>query len=343
MFTHPLKSTKPTIKKKNFLQRLKPINLEEEKQKFLFDPSYNPQFEYEDPVKAEELLNYHSVSDDYLTLAYNILDHVKKEYRNEQDFIKSQSGKKISQEETLETINNFISDNKVQSYIEVKLSSKYNSRTSLKRQDQFFTLQIRLPITYREKNIYGMLYHEIGTHLFRWINEFKQPWYLKRNEYGLSSSFTQTEEGIASVHGQLPRNNYLLWAPAILYVASYEASQHSFNDLNKILKPYISDPNLRWKYCYRAKRGVKDTSTNLAFTKSQTYLKGTIKTLSWLINNNYAIEKLYTGKISLSDLDTANKIAINKQLILPHFIQDKKSYKQKINELIAINKLKKHL
>lgn len=69
-----------------------------------------------------------------------------------------------------------------------------------------------------------------------------------------------TEEGLASIHSVLFRKDPTLWRAALLYYTVYQASHMSFSQLFHNLGRFVQDPNTRWDYCVRAKRGQTDTA-----------------------------------------------------------------------------------
>lgn len=105
------------------------------------------------------------------------------------------------------------------------------------------------------------LWYVTGTHHLRSVNNRYQPWSncKVRKDMGLRS-MNPTEEGLASLHSVLFRKDPCLWRAAVLYYTVYKASQMSLKELFKDLGQYVQDPNVRWDYCIRAKRGQTDTS-----------------------------------------------------------------------------------
>lgn len=104
-------------------------------------------------------------------------------------------------------------------------------------------------------------FFSIGTHYFRGINNLQQPWnsWTGRKKHELKPN-NPTEEGLASIHSVLFRKDPFLWRAALLYYTVYRASQMSFCELFRDIGKFVKDPNTRWDYCVRAKRGWTDTS-----------------------------------------------------------------------------------
>lgn len=100
-----------------------------------------------------------------------------------------------------------------------------------------------------------------GTHYFRGINNCHQPWSssVGRKKHNLKP-LNPTEEGLASIHSVLFRKDPTLWRAALLYYTVYQASHMSFSQLFHDLGRFVQDPNTRWDYCVRAKRGQTDTA-----------------------------------------------------------------------------------
>lgn len=330
-------SSSPPVKQ-SFLEKIRPTNLEQEKQKFLFDPNYNPQFEYAERIDAQKLLRHGDVSEEYITAAVRILDTVLAQYGGESNYLTSEKGEKLNREQSVAVIQDFLRQNRLEDMIHLSFSRHYSARTSLKRIGTNFVLQLRTPVEYREKSLQGMLHHEIGTHFFRWMNEMEQPWFQYRSDFGLHRDYLVTEEGLAVLNNKLAQDRPYLWSQALNYFLVYEGARSSFAELNRKLKKYVDDPQRRWAYCFKVKRGVEDTATDLVFSKSQIYFQGAILVLRWLVKNDYEVDQLYLGKVSLSDLPTAQKKATHSP-VLPAFLHSRQFFVEKINEIIDINKL----
>ncbi len=324
-------------KKKNpsTITKINPINKEEEKRKFFFDPKYNPQFEYAyDFVEEEVVTKYGNVSNTLLKKAVHILDTVIQKYTNESSYLKQTEGELMERAEVERVVQDYLQNIGLRKKVSVRFSRSFIARTST----DALTLKVRLPIEYRKKTFLSVLDHEIGTHVLRWLNEKNQPWCKNRREYNLSR-FLETEEGLATIHQYIRTENKYLWLRALSYYAVYYGSQLSFSDLYKKLSVYIDDPERCWRRCLRVKRGIKDTSKPLAFSKDQLYFSGVIKVIDWLEKNDYNTEKLYWGKIALEDIERAYNISSDFEPQLPVFLQNKKVYIQQIREVKKLNKL----
>lgn len=100
-----------------------------------------------------------------------------------------------------------------------------------------------------------------GTHYLRGVNNNLQPWATAegRKRFGLKPA-NPTEEGLASLHSVLLRRQPYLWRAALLYYTVYHATSMSFSRLFAHIARFVQDPDVRWEYCLRAKRGQTDTS-----------------------------------------------------------------------------------
>lgn len=313
-------------------------NMEVERRKFLFDPFYNPQFIYQDEVPAEKLARHGVVSDEHLETATNILDMVIKKYTTEENFIGTSEGATITREQTEKSIQAYLQMSGLEKRVKVWFSPDYIARTAVLFEDGTFNLKVRLPIDYREKNLIPILNHEVGTHIFRWLNEERQPWHKSRGSFDWRD-FTETEEGLAVLHYSIAHPEPYLWIQSLYYFAAYHAQFLSFADLSQKLRPYVANLERRWKICLRVKRGYTDTSQPGAYTKDKVYLAGAIKVARWLSEHDYDVAKLYVGKIAVEDIERAWSYAQEHDPILPQFIDSKKTYAAAIEQVVKQNKL----
>lgn len=316
------------------ISKINPANKEEEKKKFLFDPLYNPQFEYEYEFSQEEYERFGAITDQFLDVSKHILDSVIKKYGSEDNFLEEAEGEIITKDEVESIIAQYLKENEIESVLKVNFTRNAVSRTSIDQDN----LYIRLPIDYRKKTFIGVLHHEIGTHYFRTLNERRSPWYEKRAEFHMRPK-TQSEEGLAMLNQMIVHPDPYFWLTALYYYASWIGNQASFADLNKELQKYVEDPERRWKVCLRIKRGIKDTSLPGAFSRNQQYLVGVIKVLHYLEQHEYNPEPLYAGKIDVQDVERARDLSPGRDYLLPKFIKDmpREEYKKGIQRIKKLN------
>lgn len=320
---------------KSFLQKLQPINIDQEKDKFFFDQLYNPQFQYEDFIGEEELYTYGAVSHEYLNKAEHIIQQVLKKYETESSYFEQTGGRVLTRQEVDEIIGEYLEKYHLETEIQSVFSQEFTSRTSVWKNQ----LRIRLPIQYREDTIQGMLHHEVGTHYFRRLNEIQQPWYRKHKSFGLNS-YLSTEEGLATLHSKINASEKHLWSAALSYYIVCQAEKLSFSELWEDLKKFVDDGDRRWKYCVKAKRGIMDTSRPGAFSRGQLYFVGVVKVVEWLETHSFDARRLYIGKVALEDLEKVEKIQSNIHLRMPTFLtSEHEQYKKQMREIVKCNAL----
>ncbi|TWW65943.1 hypothetical protein D4764_21G0008430 [Takifugu flavidus] len=222
--------------------------------------------------------------------------------------------------------------------IVVQVTDDLLSRASMTVVNSRPTLTINTS-TAREHWLEGMLRHEIGTHYFRGINNCQQPWSRSegRKKHSLKP-LNPTEEGLASIHSVLLRKDPSLWRAALLYYTVYQASHMSFTQLFNDLGRFVQDPNTRWDYCVRAKRGQSDTAQPGCFSKDQVYLDGILKILRYRDKINFPL-LMALGKVSYEDVERLKPLAHMENVRIPHFMQDQARYSQQLAKIMAVNQL----
>ncbi|XP_030268725.1 uncharacterized protein KIAA0895 isoform X3 [Sparus aurata] len=222
--------------------------------------------------------------------------------------------------------------------IVVQVTDDLLSRASMTVVNSRPTLTINVS-TAREHWLEGMLRHEIGTHYFRGINNCHQLWSssVGRKKHNLKP-LNPTEEGLASIHSVLFRKDPTLWRAALLYYTVYQASHMSFSQLFHNLGRFVQDPNTRWDYCVRAKRGQIDTAQPGCFSKDQVYLDGILKILRYRDKINFPL-LMALGKVSFEDVDRLRALAQMENVRIPHFMQDQARYAEQLTKIMAVNQL----
>jgi len=317
----------------NILSKLSPINLFEEKKKFFADPSYNPQFIYEDEVSEDQLLSYGVPTSHYLKLAKRI---VKQAFdgKSESD-LEKERGKELTREEVTEKIKLFLQMHDLENRFGIIWSSSFVARTSINAT----TIKLRLPVKFREQDLLGMLYHEIGTHGLRRINYEQQPWYKKKNKYGFSSHL-KTEEGLASLHSLIPLKNKLSYTSALRYLSIKQAQESSFVDTYQFINKYIKDPDRCFTSTFRTKRGMTDTKNPGGYTKDLVYFEGLVDVWQYLSKNDFQIDHLYFGRLAKEDVEKAIEMNSEFEPLLPSFyVTNKEKYKKEMIKIGQDNML----
>lgn len=315
----------------SLIQRVTPVNLLSEREKFFSDNSYNPQFEYEEPADDDELYKYGTPSPEYLKLAENI---VRNAYANASETqLRSTLGPPISQQEVEKRITDFLILHSLEKRYELVWSQTFISRTTISAN----TIKLRLPSDFRHQDLNGMLYHEIGTHALRQVNYEEQPWFKQKKQFGFRS-YLKTEEGLATIHDLLPKSDVLAHSKALNYLATEAAQRYSFSELWEYLTPYIDNLDRRWTMVLRKKRGLTDTSQPGGFTKDLVYFEGFVDMLRWLREYSYDLRGLYYGKIAHEDVARARMHNPQFIPVLPSFYEtDPAAYARRIDEIAQIN------
>ncbi|KAI4871775.1 hypothetical protein NFI96_014708, partial [Prochilodus magdalenae] len=331
------------VKKLCILTAIKPSNVESEKTRFFkSDFTYNPQFQYSNPVSLQVLEKHSNASDRFLTQAVRIMELALQKYGSYEKFEQATGGNLLTKSRIWSHVKKYMEKEGCVGEIVVHLTDDLLSRASMTVVNGRPTLTINIS-TAREQWLEGMLRHEIGTHYFRGINNSQQPWSsgAGRKKLGLRP-LNPTEEGLASIHSVLFRRDPTLWRAALLYYTVYQASRMSFSKLFHDLGRFVHDPNTRWDYCVRAKRGQTDTSqpgsTVGCFSKDQVYLDGILKILRHREKINFQLLTAL-GKVSYEDVERLKGLGVMEHVRIPHFLQDQSRYSEQLQKIMEVNQL----
>ncbi|CAN2389635.1 DUF1704 [Pristimantis euphronides] len=329
----------PSGKKCCILNAIKPGNVEKERIKF-FKSAFtcNPQFEYANPALPNVLAKHSHASDRFLKQAVNIMLKALEKYGNYEKFEQATGGCLLPKSRIWHQVRKYMEKEGCVGEIVVHLTDDLLSRASMTVVNGRPTLTINIS-TAREQWLEGMLRHEIGTHYFRGMNNNQQPWNssVGRKKYGLKP-INPTEEGLASIHSVLFRKDPFLWRAALLYYTVHQASHMSFSELFQDVGRFVKDPNTRWDYCVRAKRGCTDTSQPGCFNKDQVYLDGILR----ILRHRETIDfRLLTamGKVSYEDIERLKDLAVLQNARVPQFLQDKDRYVEYLEKIMQVNDL----
>ncbi|CAN9504157.1 unnamed protein product [Ophioblennius macclurei] len=321
------------------LSAIKPSNVAKEKAKFFkSDFSYNPQFEYSSPVSPSVLARHSNASDRFLTQAVNIMELALDRYGSYEKFEQVTGGNLLTRSRIWHNVKKYMEKEGCVGEIVVQVTDDLLSRASMTVVNSRPTLTINSS-TAREHWLEGMLRHEIGTHYFRGINNCQQPWSSSQGRKKLNlKPLNPTEEGLASIHSVLFRKDPTLWRAALLYYTVYQAGHMSFSQLFHSLGHFVQDPNTRWDYCVRAKRGQSDTAQPGCFSKDQVYLDGVLKILRYRDKINFPL-LMALGKVSFEDVERLKAEAQMESTRIPHFMQDQTTYAEQLAKIMAVNQL----
>ncbi|XP_062301889.1 putative tyrosine carboxypeptidase MATCAP2 [Osmerus eperlanus] len=328
-----------STKKLCILTAIKPSNVEKEKAKFFKSGyTYNPQFEYSNPLSPLVLARHNNASDRFLAQAVRIMEMALQKYGNYEKFEQATGGNLLTKSRIWYSVKKYMEKEGCMGEIVVHMTDDLLSRASMTVVNSRPTLTINIS-TAREHWLEGMLRHEIGTHYFRGINNSQQPWStsLGRKKFCLKP-LNPTEEGLASIHSVLYRKDPTLWRAALLYYTVYQASTMSFSQLFSNLGRFVLDPGTRWDYCVRAKRGQTDTSQPGCFSKDQVYLDGILKILRHREKIDFPL-LMALGKVSFEDVDRLKFLGQTEHVRIPHFLQDQVSYAEQLEKIMEVNRL----
>ncbi|XP_016414366.1 uncharacterized protein KIAA0895-like [Sinocyclocheilus rhinocerous] len=100
----------------------------------------------------------------------------------------------------------------------------------------------------------------------------------------------------------------------------------------------LHDPNTRWDYCVRAKRGQTDTALPGCFSKDQVYLDGILKILRHRDKIDFQL-LMALGKVSYEDVERLKSLALMEHVRIPHFLQDQARYTEQLHKIMEVNQL----
>lgn len=177
---------------------------------------------------------------------------------------------------------------------------------------------VRADATFSDKSVKRLLVHEIGTHVFRYINGERQP--LKMLKLGLIG-YLDTEEGLATYHEKKfdVQDITALRTYALRVIAANLSLAHGFYDIFSSLSQYNSDMDQIFDIVTRAKRGFKDTKQIGGHLKDQVYLKGFIDVSHHLSHYPKDYTLIMCGKVSLAMLPELRELEKNHLLVQPQF------------------------
>ena len=165
-------------------------------------------------------------------------------------------------------------------------------------------ISINMGYHFSESDIKRLCVHEIGTHVLRSANGNRRddPIY----EYG-TSGVMATEEGLAVFNED--KANLLSLHTIKLYAARYLCALHlhekSLYELTIMIKDFIGI-NQAIYVASRMKVGLRDTSEYGGFYKDFIYLQGYFDIKNAVQSDPFIYEKLYYGRIALSDVERLN-------------------------------------
>ncbi len=315
------------------LSDLKPINLEQEKQKFFSSNTYNPQFKYKKDIDIT-LLDYENFIPDKNKIIY--AKTIIEKYRNQNvKEIKSQTF--LSKQKVIYITKKFLEQNNIKDLVDFEFK-KINSRALLKNKKH---LIFRDPPKFKSKaSLLSSLYHEIGTHFFRHYNHslhdltIDQKKLLNKNITKLD--ILKTSEGIAVINATLIKENKLFLYSSIYFLGYFKALKSDFRQTYNFIFSILKNRDISFKLATRLKRGLTDTSKPWAFKKDTVYFEGICEVYNFLKNNDFNMSLLYVGKVSIKNYKILWSFDPNFKPKLPTFIKQA-NYKQELKNIFKLN------
>lgn len=303
----------------SLLADVTPHNLVSERERFFSSDnfSYNPQFTYYRAFTQDELQKWGNPSKELADGVEKILSDIPERT----DFV---SENPLAQHDIERILASFFETVGIENELQILFSPDFISRCKLGPGKIMF----RQPITYTKSAFMGTIYHEIGTHYLRRLNNVDQPWTRK---FRPDISFRETEEGLATLHTYLGTNQPSFFSTYTSYLGLYYAHTLPFNQaFQKVIALNVRQDRA-WQLVLRGKRGIEDTSQPIGgLSKDVSYLHGALSLWQWLRDKTNNPEDLYLGRIGLQELDQRKAEARTDHVYLPPFLENKDEYRQRI-------------
>lgn len=304
---------------------LKPLNLEEEKQKFFQNFSYNPQFVYVRDFSQEELLKYGTPRKKYYNHAIKMLDKYGIFYKKD---VQNLSPQEIENQIQL------IFQKLKTPPIKISFMPKQISRVLIKDGEIMFKSNIAI----NQDQLISILNHEIQTHFLRKWNDTLHN--LDSNTDN-NVDFRLTEEGLANLHSFIERKDKIIKKSFLTYMATYCAQENSFSKVFSLLKSMGQKDDIAWNITVKQKRGLNDTSQPGGFSKDLVYFEGIVKIWQWMMDAHNDPRDLYLGRIGLADI-TKTKLKIKDvKTVFPTFMLNLHQYMKNVIEIGKVNEFEK--
>ena len=242
------------------LRDLIPTNLQQEKRKFFFDTSYNPQFTYVREFHQQEWDKYGLPKKTYFDHALKMIEDYGVPQPVQPPF--------CTPEEVEREVTELFARLELP-VLPVKFSNKFPSQVSITAKE----LRFRTPMKYGLESLRNKLNHEIQTHYLRKHNQQLQTWDLG-SEKVRPRNFRLTEEGLANLHSHVGRDDGILRKTYLNYFAAYQAQNSSFSELFHQLLGFGLSEKFAWNLTFKQKRGLTDTSQPGGFSKNNLFRLG---------------------------------------------------------------------
>lgn len=337
------------------LYHLKPVNLEEERNLFMKDHSYNPQFVYPefmfDPLHLREKLRKTSkkIGDSVLSelfkgklleidLKIKLLESIGTDsftgnsivlFGEPDESLKRQAQKKLDQKPKHFTRSKMLSSEEIIYEFERSFKEYGLEQWKVKLKKNMVAvvmagkrnaLMMREGVRFSENRLRMVVAHEIETHILTAENG-------KSQNYGLFNrgfaNYLQTQEGLAIWNQEqvATLESEKTYRPAALVFVVAFAMKHDFADTVDYCRKLGMTVSRAFQTTVKVKRGLEDTSKKGAFTKDIVYFKG-YQEIKSFVEKGGNLKDLYYGKYSLDDLELIKQVPyLVEPRLLPSFLQ----------------------
>ncbi len=170
---------------------------------------------------------------------------------------------------------------------------------------------------FSENDIKSLLAHEIGVHVLRTMNGYRQHYEVFSSD--ALPGYLPTEEGLAMINeqraGALGSNRLRRFAGRV--IAASLALKGSFREVHTELAKFFT-PRDAFALTVRVKRGLHDTSAVGGFIKDHVYLQGKLE-LDEFVAHGGTLTPLYAGKIGLEHIGLVEQGILLPPVYLPKF------------------------
>ncbi|KAK3096593.1 hypothetical protein FSP39_001549 [Pinctada imbricata] len=333
-----------------------PLNLEEQKEKFLKHGKL-PKFVLKG--SEEEIENLYQkacnqIRFDLFGEAEHILKVIKEKYGDGENYLDAMYGERISKEQATEVLTKYLVENNLDGAMSIIWCNDLVSSAKMmwigphakanKPESRTYSFWIKDNldnIFIRDYGIRCLADHEIGTHFFRSFNDGLQPWYSDRKRFNLrglgSLEELRTEEGLAAINTILNAKAHYLWGPALQYYSACKSAEMTFKQLYDHLSMYIKNTDYRWRLCMRVKRGLIDPNDLGGYGKDQCYFEGAVEILRNLDEIDFQL--LMSGKMCVDELNRCKRLSRTDCVKLPAFMRNETKYKKQLRAISTLNGL----
>jgi len=327
------------------VEKLKPLNLTQELDKFAKDSSYNPQFVYsthEELIyqKQNELLSIlcddsavGRLFEDKKAELFNMLNIIQnignpelkffytkyikeptyQEFKYAKKLLTLKAKKhtaKLEQSEIISEIKKTLEEYNLKDW-KVQIKQSMIGNFSVNKSNKIF---IKAGCKLSPLRLQKIIAHEILTHVLTTQNGKKQPYLIFQD--GMAN-YLETQEGMAIYNEfELLGLNSRYYAASNL-ISSYIGLEHSFAEAVKSLVELGFPKKSALRHVLKTKRGLCDTSKPGGITKQSIYTRGALK-IEKFIKDGGKMQDLYIGKVDVDKIDKINAMNfINRNIILP--------------------------